>query len=69
MLSYDLSLGRVKEITHPTVGNHEYLTNDGTGCTTANAGAAGYFKILAKRLAPLMKVTIVSMWVLGTSSL
>jgi acid phosphatase type 7 len=31
--SYDLSWGRFKNITHPAVGNHEYLT----------AGASGYF--------------------------
>jgi hypothetical protein len=31
--SYDLSWGRVKSMTHPAVGNHEYGT----------AGAAGYF--------------------------
>jgi hypothetical protein len=41
--SYDLSWGRVKSITHPAVGNHEYLTSGGTDCTTANTGAAGYF--------------------------
>src|SRR4026208_1348603 len=41
--SYDLSWGRVKGITHPVVGNHEYLTSGGTGCPTANAGAAGHF--------------------------
>jgi len=44
MLSYDLSWGRLREITHPVVGNHEYLTSGGTGCTSANSGAAGYFK-------------------------
>ena len=42
--AYDLSWGRVKSITHPSVGNHEYLTSGGTDCTTANAGAAGYFQ-------------------------
>jgi hypothetical protein len=43
--SYDLSWGRLKEISRPVVGNHEYLTSgDGTGCTDANAAAAGYFK-------------------------
>ncbi len=42
--SYDLSWGRVKSITHPSVGNHEYLTSGGTGCNPSNAGAAGYFK-------------------------
>ena len=41
--SYDLSWGQVKGITRPVVGNHEYLTSGGTGCTNANAGAAGYF--------------------------
>jgi acid phosphatase type 7 len=39
--SYDLSWGKVKAITHPAVGNHEYLTSGGTNCT---ANAAGYFK-------------------------
>jgi calcineurin-like phosphoesterase family protein len=40
--SYDLSWGRVKSITHPVPGNHEYSTSGGTGCST-NADAAGYF--------------------------
>ncbi len=44
MEAYDLSWGRVKSITDPSVGNHEYLTSGGTGCTSANAGAAGYFQ-------------------------
>jgi hypothetical protein len=50
MQSYDLSWGRVKSITRPVVGNHEYLTSGdpsgapSTCCTTANAGAAGYFQ-------------------------
>src|SRR6266516_7838853 len=39
--SYDPSWGRVKPITHPVVGNHEYLTSGGTGCDSSNAGAAG----------------------------
>jgi acid phosphatase type 7 len=42
--SYDLSWGRLKSITHPAVGNHEFLTSGGTGCTAANAAAAGYFQ-------------------------
>lgn len=42
--SYDPSWGRLKSITHPSVGNHEYLTSGGTDCNTANAGADGYFK-------------------------
>lgn len=44
--SYDLNWGRVKDITYPTPGNHEYQTSGGantTGCTTANTGAVGYF--------------------------
>src|SRR5436190_3384200 len=46
--SYDQSWGRVKSITHPSVGNHEYLTHGGTsgatGCDASNTGGAGYFK-------------------------
>ena len=42
--SYDLSWGRVKAITHPVPGNHEYLTSGGTGCDSFNSGAAGYFR-------------------------
>jgi calcineurin-like phosphoesterase family protein len=40
---YDPTWGRVKAVTHPVVGNHEYLTSGGTGCNSTNAGAAGYF--------------------------
>jgi hypothetical protein len=44
---YDPTWGRVKSITHPVVGNHEYLTSGGsgsaTGCDGSNANAAGYF--------------------------
>ena len=43
MQSYDLSWGRLKSITYPVVGNHEYGISGGTGCTIANAGAAGHF--------------------------
>src|SRR4051812_554437 len=42
--SYALSWGRVRQITRPVPGNHEYETTGGTGCDTANAGAAGYFQ-------------------------
>jgi hypothetical protein len=49
--SYDASWGRFKAITHPVVGNHEYLTTGtssgtagSTGCNGQNAGAAGYFR-------------------------
>jgi chitodextrinase len=41
--SYDPSWGRVKSMTHPVVGNHEYLTSGGTGCDPSNAAANGYF--------------------------
>jgi hypothetical protein len=42
--SYEQSWGRVKSITRPVAGNHEYLTSGGTDCTAANTGAAGYFQ-------------------------
>src|SRR5215212_660342 len=42
--SYDSGWGRLKSISHPVVGNHEYLTSDGTDCTSYNEGAAGYFR-------------------------
>jgi chitodextrinase len=45
--SYDKSWGRVKSITMPSVGNHEYITDpaaDRTGCDASNTGAAGYYK-------------------------
>jgi acid phosphatase type 7 len=45
--AYDPTWGRVKSITHPVPGNHDYLTAGGstptTGCDATNAGAAGYF--------------------------
>ena len=41
--SYDASWGRVKAITRPVVGNHEYLTTGGTGCDATNSGASGHF--------------------------
>jgi acid phosphatase type 7 len=41
--SYDLSWGRFRSITHPVVGNHEYLTSGGSDCNAGNAGANGYF--------------------------
>ena len=45
--AYDPTWGRVKSITHPVPGNHEYLTAGGStptiGCDSSNAGAAGYF--------------------------
>lgn len=56
--SYDLSWGKVKSITHPSVGNHEYLTTGGTGttgCTTSNEGAAGYYKYFGSAAGPADK--------------
>jgi hypothetical protein len=50
--SYDPSWGRVKSITHPVVGNHEYLTSgdsESTGCNDSNADAAGYFEYFGSR--------------------
>jgi hypothetical protein len=41
--SYDLSWGRVKSLTHPVVGNQEYLTSGRTDCSTVR-DAAGYFQ-------------------------
>ena len=41
--SYDLSWGALKSITHPSVGNHEYLTSGGTDCSPTT-NAAGYFQ-------------------------
>jgi hypothetical protein len=41
MASYDPSWGRVKAITHPTPGNHDYQTSGGYGC--APPGGQGYF--------------------------
>lgn len=43
MQSYDASWGRVKPITYPAVGNHEYLTSGGTGCDPTGKGL-GYFQ-------------------------
>ena len=40
--SYDPSWGRVRSITHPTVGNHEYAKTGGSDCDTTGK-AAGYF--------------------------
>ena len=52
--SYDLSWGRVKDITYPAIGNHEYITHTGTdgigtGCDATNEGAAGHFRYFGAR--------------------
>ena len=42
--AYDPTWGRVKSITHPAPGNHDYGSDvAGTGCA-ANAGPGGYFR-------------------------
>jgi hypothetical protein len=45
--AYDPTWGRVKSITHPVPGNHEYITTGTSfptvGCDSTNADAAGYF--------------------------
>lgn len=53
--SYNQSWGRVLSITHPAPGNHEYVTSGGTGCTSANAGAAGYFAYFGRAAGPARK--------------
>lgn len=53
--AYDPTWGRVKAITHPAVGNHEYLTWGGTGCDTTNEGATGYFKYFGSAAGPADK--------------
>jgi acid phosphatase type 7 len=41
------------KITHPVVGNHEYLTHGDSsgsiGCDSSNSGAAGYFKYFGSK--------------------
>jgi acid phosphatase type 7 len=46
--SFDLSWGRLKAVTYPTVGNHEYDTSGGTGCSTSS-NAGGYFQYFGSR--------------------
>jgi hypothetical protein len=50
--SFDRTWGRLKSILRPTTGNHEYLTNGGTGaasgCDASNAGARGYYGYFGK---------------------
>ena len=56
--SYDLSWGKFKSKTRPAIGNHEYITagvnGKGPTCTSANAGARGYFDYFTRgRASPL----------------
>jgi chitodextrinase len=46
--SFDLSWGRLKAVTYPTVGNHEYDTSGGTDCSTSS-NAGGYFQYFGSR--------------------
>jgi acid phosphatase type 7 len=47
--SYDRSWGRVKDITRPVPGNHEYIakpkdgSSESTGCDAGNRAASGYY--------------------------
>jgi hypothetical protein len=47
--SYGLTWGRVKSITRPAIGNHEYLSSGGTGC---GLNAAGYFRYFGAAAGP-----------------
>ena len=53
--SYDATWGTFKPITKPAIGNHEYITNssgsNGPTCTSANAGARGYFDYFTRGIA------------------
>ncbi len=53
--SYDLSWGKLKAITHPVPGNHEYLTSGGTDCNVNNENAAGYFQYYGAAAGPSTK--------------
>jgi acid phosphatase type 7 len=48
MASYDLAWGRMKAITYPVAGNHEYFTSGGTDCDSTG-GARGYFQYFGAR--------------------
>lgn len=42
--AYNLSWGQYRWITLPVPGNHEYQTSGSSNCSSANSGAAGYYK-------------------------
>jgi chitodextrinase len=48
--SFDLSWGRLKSITYPALGNHEYDGSGGTGCAS---NASGYFQYFGSRAGPV----------------
>jgi acid phosphatase type 7 len=71
MQSYDPSWGRLKSITYPVVGNHEYITAPGSNgvdadCTQANQGAAGYFQYFGARAGTPDRATTVTTSAPGT---
>jgi hypothetical protein len=49
--SYGLTWGRLKAITHPAIGNHDVVTNIGTGCDTSGGGG-GYFAYFGAAAGP-----------------
>jgi acid phosphatase type 7 len=52
---YDPSWGRLRSVTHPAVGNHEYSTSTdaASNCYQAPAGAAGYYQYFGAAGTPL----------------
>ncbi|HYM53474.1 MAG TPA: metallophosphoesterase, partial [Candidatus Dormibacteraeota bacterium] len=55
MANYDPTWGRVKSITRPVVGNHEYTTsqNPTNSCYNLPAGAPGYYTYYGSAASPL----------------
>jgi hypothetical protein len=52
--SYDQSWGRFKGITHPSVGNHEYVTSaTDAKCGGSASGAPGYYTYFGQAASPL----------------
>ena len=56
---YNATWGRVKSITHPVPGNHEYLASGGgsqaTGCDSSNLNGAGYYGYFGSLAGPAGK--------------
>jgi hypothetical protein len=59
---YDPSWGRVKSVTRPSVGNHEYSTSTSStsNCFNSPPGAEGYFRYFGNAATPLQPGCIVS---------
>jgi hypothetical protein len=52
--SYDPSWGRFKAVTHPSVGNHEYVTSaTDAKCHSSSTGAPGYYQYFGQASSPL----------------